>query len=501
MSYFDYKNKLNFSNYMDQINQLDQTVINEQNKGLELDQLDLQEQTGFLNEAIAQIGSAKSTVDSIKGGAETVIGGLIAQKGMAKLHSLLKKKLGKDDDKEDDADDEDDEGDIADDQVTLGDEDDVADMGDFDDLPPNITQESRFDPGEIDPGQENVTGLETIDEETEDEDPETDEDDDDTFGDDEDDEGDFGDDAATIGDNEDVGNMDDFDDLDGVDNVMDNIGDTANEIVGNIGSKVSDLISEGASRIQNFGQQIMSNFTKSGPQSTTTDVQPDTIELPESEPNLFTGGDGGELPSTWTRAGSGEGDIEMSTLGDNNPTTATGEGAFEGGDTSVQNSANDLSNNLENGIDNEVSNAADDLNDASTAATDAADVGEGATDLADVTTGVTEAGTVAADAGMAAVDAGVATADAVAATTLSIPVVGEVIMGLVALGGAIFSGVEGANEASNEQKEAQDEQEEATDKKQEIANQAAQTQQVFKSSNVIPNLSSTVAQNVTSGAF
>tara|TARA_Y100000114_G_scaffold88930_1_gene82438 strand:+ start:6573 stop:8084 length:1512 start_codon:yes stop_codon:yes gene_type:complete len=503
MSYFDYKNKLNFSNYMDQINQLDQTVINQENKGLELDQLDLQEQTGFLNEAIAQIGSVKSTVDSIKGGAETVIGGLIAQKGMAKLHSLLKKKLGKDDDKQDDADaDEDD--DIPDDAVTLGDEDDVANMEDFDDLPPNITQESRFDPGEVDPGVENVTGLETIDEETEDEDPETDdEDDDDDFEDD--DEGDFGDDAATIGDNEDVGNMDDFDDLDGVDNVMDNIGDSANEIVGNIGSKVSDLISEGASRIQNFGQQILSNFTRSGPQTSTTDVQPDTIQLPESEPNLFTGGDGGELPSTWTRAGSGEGDIEMSTLGDNETTSATGEGAFEGGDTAVQNSANDLSNNLENGIDNEVSNAADDLNNASTAATDAgtdaADIGEGMTDLSDVTTGLTEAGTAAADAGMAAVDAGVATADAVAASTLTIPVVGEIIMGVVALGGAIFSGIEGANEASNEQKEAQDEQEEAEDKKQEIANQAAQTQQVFKSSNVIPNVSSTVAQNVTSAAF
>ena len=411
MSYFDYKNKLNFSNYMDQINQLDQTVINQQNKGLELDQLDLQEQTGFINEAIAKMGAIKSTVDSVQGGTDSVLGGLIAQKGMSKLHSLLKDKMGKKDDKEDDEDDEDDADDA--DDVELGEEGDVGDVGD-------------------------VAG-----------------------------------------------------DLDGITDVASNIGESANEIVSNIGSTVSDLISEGASRIANFSSQIMSNLTSSGPTTTTTEVQPDTIELPDTELNVFTGGDGGDLPSTWTRAGSGEGDIEMTTLGDNNPTTATGEGAFEGGDTSVQNSANNLSNNLENGMDNDVSNAADDLADVTGDATDAADVGEGITDAADIAT----------DAGMAAVDAGVATADAAAATTLSIPVVGEIIMGIVALGGAIFSGVEGANEASKEQEEAQDEQEEAEDKKQEIANQAAQTQQIFKSSNVIPNISSTVAESVTSGVF
>ena len=228
---------------------------------------------------------------------------------------------------------------------------------------------------------------------------------------------------------------------------------------------------------------------------TNTDLAPSTTTVPENE--LGSGTFTNTEPS-----GTGSGDIEMQTFSSNAPETepdmftGTGENSFEMQTFSNHNaqiaeadpSANvDLEQHL-TGLENQETTATKTLSSDTDAVTKAAaETGEAG-------------GEVAEDAAVAGEDVLESTGEA-----LDLTGIGAAVGILINIGGLVLGAVAGSEDetkdTSVENNIAVDQQKVDSLKQQELNIKSQISQQTFTGANVVPNISSTTLDNVTSSSF
>ena len=225
---------------------------------------------------------------------------------------------------------------------------------------------------------------------------------------------------------------------------------------------------------------------------TSTDLAPTTTDIPTTELGS------GTITNT-APAGTGEGSIEMQTFDSNVPDDVpsgfTGTGDAADHNAELAESDPDQGRALESQLDDlttEEQSASNTLSSDTSAIDGLAEGAEGAVEgAADIGVDVAEG------AGEAALEAGGAALDATG--------IGAVVGILMNIGGIVMGAVQGSEDAtkdtSTENDIAADQQQVDQIKQQELTIKSQIANQTFTGANIVPNISSTTMNNVTSSSF